>query len=63
MCFATSVVDQGPRKKRSKAGLNVFRFAETVEVEAWEDERKKKDLEVSTLHSVLAIEHFAYASF
>ncbi|CAL1713507.1 unnamed protein product [Somion occarium] len=39
------VVDQGPRKKRSKAGLNVFRFAETVEVEAWEDERKKKDLE------------------
>ncbi|KAK7689819.1 hypothetical protein QCA50_006458 [Cerrena zonata] len=39
------VVDHGPKKKRSKGGINVFQFAETVEADAWKDERQKTDLQ------------------
>ncbi|KAH9829691.1 uncharacterized protein C8Q71DRAFT_789558 [Rhodofomes roseus] len=34
-----------PKGKRSRAGLNFFKFAETVEQGAWDDEQTKKDLE------------------
>ncbi|KZT67116.1 hypothetical protein DAEQUDRAFT_746297 [Daedalea quercina L-15889] len=34
-----------PKGKRSRAGLNFFKFAETVEQGAWEDEQAKRDLE------------------
>ncbi|THG97934.1 hypothetical protein EW026_g4175 [Hermanssonia centrifuga] len=45
------VVESRPRRKKSKGGLNVFQFAETVEHSAWDDERQKQDLEsrISTL--------------
>ncbi|KZT12156.1 uncharacterized protein LAESUDRAFT_720131 [Laetiporus sulphureus 93-53] len=41
------VVDQElrPRRKRSRGTLNFFKFAETVEQGAWDDNQKKKDLE------------------
>ncbi|KAH9922612.1 uncharacterized protein B0H18DRAFT_1017058 [Fomitopsis serialis] len=42
------LVDQDvarPKGKRSRAGLNFFKFAETVEQGAWDDEQAKKDLE------------------
>lgn len=35
-----------PQGKRSRSGLNFFKFAETVEQGAWDDEQAKKDLEV-----------------
>ncbi|PSS37029.1 hypothetical protein PHLCEN_2v1068 [Hermanssonia centrifuga] len=46
-----TVVESRPRRKKSKGGLNVFQFAETVEHSAWDDERQKQDLEsrISTL--------------
>lgn len=34
------------RKKRSRKGLNVFQFAQTVEEDTWEDEKRRKDLQV-----------------
>ncbi|EPT00311.1 hypothetical protein FOMPIDRAFT_1060482 [Fomitopsis schrenkii] len=34
-----------PQGKRSRSGLNFFKFAETVEQGAWDDEQAKKDLE------------------
>ncbi|OCH91098.1 hypothetical protein OBBRIDRAFT_792609 [Obba rivulosa] len=42
------------RRKRSRGVLNIFKFAETVEPGAWEDEEKKKELEtrISTLASL-----------
>lgn len=43
------MVDQDvarPKGKRSRGGLNFFKFAETVEEGAWDDEQVKKDLEV-----------------
>ncbi|OSD02486.1 hypothetical protein PYCCODRAFT_1435477 [Trametes coccinea BRFM310] len=39
------VVESAPRRKKSKAGLNVFQYAGTVEQAAWNDDRKKKELE------------------
>lgn len=33
------------RKKRSRKGLNVFQFAQTVEEDTWEDEKRRKDLQ------------------
>lgn len=39
------VVESRIRKKKSKGGLDVFQFAETVEPNAWQDERQTKDLQ------------------
>lgn len=47
------VVDSRLRRKKSRSALNVFQFAETVEPGAWDDEQKKKDLEVCAEVSVL----------
>ncbi|KAJ2969582.1 hypothetical protein NUW54_g12929 [Trametes sanguinea] len=39
------VVESASRRKKSKAGLNVFQYAGTVEQAAWNDDQKKKELE------------------
>ncbi|KZP05212.1 hypothetical protein FIBSPDRAFT_923225 [Athelia psychrophila] len=39
------VVESRVRKKRSRKGLNVFQFAQTVEEDTWEDEKRRKDLQ------------------
>ncbi|KAH8085948.1 hypothetical protein BXZ70DRAFT_1067833 [Cristinia sonorae] len=39
------VVEAKARRKRSKGALNVFKFAETVEESAWDDEQQKRDIE------------------
>jgi hypothetical protein len=39
------VVDPCFRKKKSRGGLNVFQFAQTVEDEAWEDDKRRQDLQ------------------
>jgi hypothetical protein len=41
-----SVVENRARKKRSPKGLNIFQFAQTVEHDAWEDEKRRRDLQV-----------------
>lgn len=43
-----SVVDPEavPRRKRSRGALNFFKFAATVEQNAWDDENQKKNLQV-----------------
>ena len=49
-----TVVDQDvarPKGKRSRGGLNFFKFAETVEEGAWDDEQAKRDLEVRQTHT------------
>ncbi|OBZ71306.1 hypothetical protein A0H81_08576 [Grifola frondosa] len=58
------VYDSRPRRKKSRGGLNVFRFVETVEQGAWDDEQKKRDLEVriSTLASEPAQKNIINAS-
>ncbi|KAF7977701.1 hypothetical protein HWV62_2962 [Athelia sp. TMB] len=39
------VVESRVRKKRSRKGLNVFQFAQTVEEDTWEDEKRRQDLQ------------------
>ncbi|KAI0345656.1 hypothetical protein BDW22DRAFT_1353226 [Trametopsis cervina] len=39
------VIESKSRRKKSKAGMNVFQFAETVEQAAWDDEKQKQDLQ------------------
>lgn len=41
-----------PKGKRSRSGLNFFKFAETVEQGAWDDEQAKWDLEVRLADSL-----------
>lgn len=40
------VVENRVRKKRSRRGLNVFQYAQTVEHDTWEDEKRRQDLQV-----------------
>jgi hypothetical protein len=35
------------RRRKTRGGFDVFQFAETLEREAWENERQKEDLQVS----------------
>lgn len=39
------VVESRVRRKKSRGGVDVFQFAQTVEVDDWNDEKRKKDLE------------------
>ncbi|KAI0685016.1 hypothetical protein BC835DRAFT_1386570 [Cytidiella melzeri] len=39
------VVEGRSRRKKTKGGMSVFQFAETVEQTAWQDERQKEDLQ------------------
>lgn len=41
-----AVVESRIRKKKSRGGVGVFQFAQTVEDDAWKDEKRRKDLEV-----------------
>lgn len=52
-----SVVDPEavPRRKRSRGALNFFKFAATVEQNAWDDEKQKKDLQVCELSFNVAL--------
>ncbi|TFY72883.1 hypothetical protein EVG20_g151 [Dentipellis fragilis] len=45
------VVQSRIRRKKSRGGMNVFQFAETLEQDAWDDERATKELQdrISTL--------------
>ncbi len=45
-CIFIEVVDAAPSKKRSRGGLNVFKYAGTVEEAAWNDEQQKRALQV-----------------
>ncbi|KAJ7242865.1 hypothetical protein B0H12DRAFT_1131694 [Mycena haematopus] len=40
-----ALVVESRRRKKSRGGVGVFQFAQTVEHDAWEDERRKRDLE------------------
>jgi hypothetical protein len=39
------VVESRSRKKKSRGDLNVFQFAQTVEHDAWADEKRRQDLQ------------------
>lgn len=52
--IASAVVESSAKRKKSKGGMNVFQFAETVEEDAWEDEKQKQDLQVSSMRYVRA---------
>ncbi|KAH7913425.1 hypothetical protein BJ138DRAFT_1146173 [Hygrophoropsis aurantiaca] len=39
------VVESGVRRKKSRGGIDVFQFAQTVEQDAWEDERLHQNLQ------------------
>jgi len=41
-----TVVESRSRKKKSRGDLNVFQFAQTVEHDAWADEKRRQDLQV-----------------
>lgn len=40
------VVESGARRKKSKGGSGVFKFAKTIEEGVWEDEEQKKAIQV-----------------
>ncbi|KAK7048130.1 hypothetical protein R3P38DRAFT_3387632 [Favolaschia claudopus] len=40
-----SVFVESRRRKKSRGGVGVFQFAQTVENDAWEDDTKKRDIE------------------
>ncbi|TFK70391.1 hypothetical protein BDN72DRAFT_839110 [Pluteus cervinus] len=39
------VVESIPSRKRSRGGIGIFKFAQTVETDAWQDEKQKKDIQ------------------
>ncbi|KAF8237136.1 hypothetical protein L208DRAFT_1431751 [Tricholoma matsutake] len=39
------VVESGVRRKKSRGGIGVFQFAQTVENDAWQDEEKQKGIQ------------------
>ncbi|KAJ3930954.1 MAG: hypothetical protein NXY57DRAFT_1009626, partial [Lentinula lateritia] len=39
------VVESGARRKKSKGGSGVFKFAKTIEEGVWEDEEQKKAIQ------------------
>lgn len=41
-----SVVESRVRRKKSRGGIGVFQFAQTVEHDVWEDERRQKAIQV-----------------
>lgn len=40
------VVESRVRRKKSRGGIGVFQFAQTVENDAWEDEKRQKVIQV-----------------
>jgi hypothetical protein len=41
-----AVVESRTRSKKSRGGLDVFQFAQTVESDTWENEERKRNLQV-----------------
>jgi hypothetical protein len=39
-------VVESRRRKKSRGGVGVFQFAQTVEHDAWEDEKRQRDIQV-----------------
>ena len=42
------VIESTTRRKKSRPGLGLFQFAETVERKAWDNEGERKGLQVSS---------------
>ena len=40
------VVDSRVRRKKSRGGVGVFQYAQTVEDDAWDDVQRQKDIQV-----------------
>jgi hypothetical protein len=40
------VVDSRVRRKKSRGGVGVFQYAQTVENDAWDDVQRQKDIQV-----------------
>ena len=41
------VVDSRVRRKKSRGGVGVFQYAQTVEDDAWDDVQRQKDIQVT----------------
>ena len=41
------VVDSRVRRKKSRRGVGVFQYAQTVENDAWDDVQRQKDIQVA----------------
>jgi hypothetical protein len=48
--FTIIVVESRARKKKTRGGMDVFQFAQTIEADAWEDEKRRRDLQVNDIH-------------
>ena len=42
-----TVVDSRVRRKKSRGGVGVFQYAQTVENDAWDDVQRQKDIQVA----------------
>lgn len=42
----TKVVETLPSRKRGRGAVGIFQFAQTVEKDAWQDEKQTRDIEV-----------------
>jgi hypothetical protein len=40
------VVERNVRRKKSRGGVGVFQYAQTVEDDVWKDEKSQKDIQV-----------------
>lgn len=40
------MIESRVRRKKSRGGIGVFQFAQTVEYDAWADEKRQKDIQV-----------------
>jgi len=44
--YYLTVVDSRVRRKKSRGGVGVFQYAQTVENDVWDDAQRKKDIQV-----------------
>lgn len=44
--FLYLVIESTTRRKKSRGGVGIFRFAQTVEHDAWDDEKRQRDIHV-----------------
>ena len=50
--FFLIVVDSRVRRKKSRGGVGVFQYAQTVESDAWDDVQRQKDIQVASVFQV-----------
>ncbi|KAK0463951.1 uncharacterized protein EV420DRAFT_1303814 [Desarmillaria tabescens] len=53
------VIESGIRRKKSRGGMGVFKFAQTVEDDAWNDQRLHQQIQVKYLVSLVSLLSFA----